>query len=118
MLGCRCERLYRETRQHRPAAITDASVAVPMNPETMPLWQPSHEHLYMASKVPAKDAVTGDGAGPIRIVEPDEVVNILIVDDDPKNLTVLETVLDDPLYRLVRAESADAALLALLVEEF
>jgi PAS domain S-box-containing protein len=45
-------------------------------------------------------------------------INILIVDDEPKNLTVLETILDDPAYRLVRAESADQALLALLVEEF
>src|ERR1700752_2126513 len=108
MLGCGCERLYREARQHRPAAITDASMAVPMNPEARPLWQRSHEHLYMASKVPAKDAVTGDGTSPIRFMGPDEVVNILMVDDDPKNLTVLETVLDDPLYRLVRAEAADA----------
>ena len=41
-------------------------------------------------------------------------INILIVDDEPKNLTVLETVLDDPGYRLVRAESADQALLALV----
>ena len=40
------------------------------------------------------------------------------MDDEPKNLTVLETVLDDPDYRLVRAESADQALLALVVEEF
>ena len=45
-------------------------------------------------------------------------INILIVDDEPKNLTVLETVLDDPAYRLVRAESADKALLALVAEEF
>ena len=45
-------------------------------------------------------------------------INILIVDDEPKNLTVLETVLDDPGYRLVRAESADEALLALVAEEF
>ena len=45
-------------------------------------------------------------------------INILIVDDEPKNLTVLESVLDDPGYRLVRAESADQALLALVVEEF
>ncbi len=44
-------------------------------------------------------------------------INILIVDDDPRNLTVLETILDDPGYRLVRAESADQALLALVVEE-
>ena len=36
-------------------------------------------------------------------------INILIVDDEPKNLTVLETLLDDPAYRLVRAESADQA---------
>ena len=30
-------------------------------------------------------------------------INILIVDDEPKNLTVLETLLDSPGYRLVRA---------------
>jgi PAS domain S-box-containing protein len=45
-------------------------------------------------------------------------VNILIVDDEPKNLTVLEAILDDPGYRLVRAESAEQALLALLAHEF
>src|SRR5689334_15522883 len=44
--------------------------------------------------------------------------NILIVDDEPKNLTVLESILNDPGYRLIRAESADQALLALVVEEF
>ena len=48
----------------------------------------------------------------------DERINILIVDDEPNNLLVLETVLDDPSYRLVRAESADAALHALVREEF
>ncbi len=47
-----------------------------------------------------------------------EPINILIVDDEPKNLTVLETILDSPDYRLVRAESADQALLALVVEDF
>ena len=47
-----------------------------------------------------------------------EPINILIVDDEPRNLLVLETVLDDPRYRLVRAGSADQALLALIVEEF
>ena len=45
------------------------------------------------------------------------IVNILIVDDEPKNLTVLETVLDSPRYRVIRAESADKALLALLRQE-
>jgi two-component sensor histidine kinase len=48
----------------------------------------------------------------------DEPINILIVDDEPKNLTVLQSILDDPNYRLVRAESADEALLALLAEQF
>jgi PAS domain S-box-containing protein len=48
----------------------------------------------------------------------EQPINILIVDDEPKNLTVLETVLDRPDYRLVRAESADQALLALISEEF
>jgi signal transduction histidine kinase len=50
--------------------------------------------------------------------ERDAPINILIVDDEPKNLTVLETILDDPEYRLVRAQSADEALLALVAEQF
>src|SRR6188768_1310797 len=45
-------------------------------------------------------------------------IQILIVDDEPKNLVVLETVLNDPDYRLVRAQSADEALLALVAEQF
>ncbi|MGN6152909.1 MAG: response regulator [Lysobacteraceae bacterium] len=45
-------------------------------------------------------------------------VNILIVDDEQKNLLVLETVLDDPGYRLVRADNVDKALMALIAEEF
>src|SRR4051794_4764764 len=47
-----------------------------------------------------------------------DAVNILVADDEPKNLTVLETVLDDPNYRLVRATSGEEALLALMVNEF
>jgi PleD family two-component response regulator len=45
-------------------------------------------------------------------------INILIVDDNPKSLTVLEAILDNPDYRLVRAESAEQALLTLLADEF
>jgi two-component sensor histidine kinase len=45
-------------------------------------------------------------------------INILIVDDEPKNLTALEAVLNSPEYRLVRAESAEQALIALLADEF
>ena len=40
------------------------------------------------------------------------------MDDEPKNLVVLETILTDPDYRLVRAHSADEALLALVAEQF
>lgn len=53
-----------------------------------------------------------------RCVAGDAAINILLVDDEPKNLTVLETVLNDPEYRLIRAESADQALLALLADQF
>ena len=50
----------------------------------------------------------------------DEVdsVNILIVDDEPKNLTVLESVLAEPGYRLIRATSGNEALLALMANVF
>jgi PAS domain S-box-containing protein len=71
---------------------------------------------------PPSDEGTGRTGGPaggtaaIRLHN--DPINILIVDDEPKNLTVLETVLDDPGYRLVRAESADQALLALVAKEF
>jgi signal transduction histidine kinase len=58
-----------------------------------------------------------DKTPPVRapISEP---INILLVDDEPKNLTVLETILNDPGYRLIRAEGADQALLALVAQEF
>ena len=42
---------------------------------------------------------------------------ILIVDDKSNNLDVLEHMLDDLSYRLVRATSADEALNALLGKE-
>jgi signal transduction histidine kinase len=47
-----------------------------------------------------------------------DMVNILVVDDEPKNLIVLETVLDDPSYHLIRAMSGEEALLALMANEF
>jgi signal transduction histidine kinase len=45
-------------------------------------------------------------------------VNILLVDDEPRNLDVLESILQAPDYRLVRAETAESALLLLLDTEF
>ena len=58
------------------------------------------------------------GASPPTSSSSDELINILLVDDEPRNLTVLETVLMDPGYRLVCAESAEQALLALVAAEF
>ncbi len=45
-------------------------------------------------------------------------VNILLVDDEPKNLDALEEMLRQPDYRLVRATSSNEALFALLQQEF
>jgi PAS domain S-box-containing protein len=64
------------------------------------------------------DDTTNVVAAATRVWHREAPVNILIVDDEPKNLTVLEAILDDPRYRLVRAESAEQALLALLADEF
>jgi two-component sensor histidine kinase len=63
------------------------------------------------------DNMTKIAAGGPALSRPDPI-NILIVDDEPKNLTVLEAILDSPDYRLVRAESGEQALLALLAEDF
>lgn len=65
--------------------------------------------------VPAPDAQRDHPSGYAVEKGP---INILIVDDEPANLVVLETVLEDPGYRLVRAESPQQALLALVEEEF
>jgi response regulator RpfG family c-di-GMP phosphodiesterase len=45
-------------------------------------------------------------------------VNILLVDDEPRNLDVLESILQAADYRLVRAQTAESALLLLLDTEF
>ena len=73
----------------------------------------------MSSNVPRLPARnSGLPTGGSRNDRDEERINILIVDDEPKNLTVLESVLDDPTYRIVRASSADQALLALIADEF
>lgn len=48
----------------------------------------------------------------------DERVNILLVDDEPRNLDALEAILDPDGHRFVRAHSANEALLSLLHGEF
>ncbi|MBX3500354.1 MAG: response regulator [Alphaproteobacteria bacterium] len=63
------------------------------------------------------EIMVGEGLG-ARTPPDSGPINVLIVDDEPKNLFVLESILNHPNYRLVRAESAEQALLALLVDEF
>jgi signal transduction histidine kinase len=46
------------------------------------------------------------------------IVNILLVDDEVRNLDVLESILTSPAYRLVRAKEAQEALMALIDGEF
>src|ERR1051326_4310428 len=48
----------------------------------------------------------------------DEVVKILLVDDEPRNLDALESILESSGVTLIRAQSADRALLAILNNEF
>jgi signal transduction histidine kinase len=43
-----------------------------------------------------------------------DTINILLVDDEPRNLDALEAILDDPAYRLLRADNAERALRLLL----
>src|SRR5882672_6213698 len=45
-------------------------------------------------------------------------VDILLVDDKPENLTVLESILEGPEYRLAKARSAQEALMALIAVDF
>jgi PAS domain S-box-containing protein len=45
-------------------------------------------------------------------------IAILLVDDDAKNLLALESILESPEHRLVRAQTADAALIALMQDDY
>src|SRR5882672_7524315 len=45
-------------------------------------------------------------------------VNILLVDDKPQNLSVLESILEGDDYRLTKAQSAQEALVALFATDF
>src|SRR5215831_2062111 len=48
----------------------------------------------------------------------DETIKILLVDDEPRNLDALESILEASGYTFVRAQSADQALLATLQNDF
>ncbi len=68
-------------------------------------WYPTFEHL---ATLPQPQDTQYGRAGMT------DLINILLVDDEPRNLDALELILNDPGYRLIRAESADRALRELL----
>ena len=47
-----------------------------------------------------------------------DAVSLLLVDDDPKNLTALESILESPEHRLTKARNASEALTALMNTSF
>src|SRR6185369_6252118 len=114
MPGRRRQRLHRQAGEHRSAAVAHAGMAVPMKNPGAPTSSPPQAGPAGA----AAHGATGGLTGGMAAGQPLAPINILIVDDEPRNLVVLETVLDDPGYRLVRAETADRALLALVEQEF
>ncbi|MGJ7498248.1 response regulator [Variovorax sp. RT4R15] len=81
-----------------------------------PLGGPLMADSGMATTPPGLPAADRADHGVTRALA--EPVNVLIVDDEPNNLTVLETVLDDSGYRLVHANSGEQALMALMAHEF
>src|SRR5262245_62065853 len=54
----------------------------------------------------------------VRVEAIDETVKILLVDDEPRNLDALESILESSGCVLVRAQTADEALLAVLQNDF
>jgi CheY-like chemotaxis protein len=46
-----------------------------------------------------------------------DMINILLVDDEERNLDALEVILVDPTYRLLRSSNADHALRSLPAEQ-
>lgn len=72
----------------------------------------------MASPSKALPPTAASPASPLGREPRETPVNILIVDDEVRNLDVLESILYAPGYRLVRASSANDALLALVEGDF
>lgn len=73
---------------------------------------------FSSLKAPASFEESAPAPVPAPAAPVQNTVSILIVDDEVRNLDVLESILYQPGYRLVRATSADEALLALMDGDF
>ncbi|HMF47456.1 MAG TPA: histidine kinase dimerization/phosphoacceptor domain -containing protein, partial [Candidatus Saccharimonadales bacterium] len=63
-------------------------------------------------------AAMADAGAPAATPTPVEPINILLVDDDRRNLDILDSILARPDYHLVGASTANEALLALVDHDF
>jgi two-component sensor histidine kinase len=63
-------------------------------------------------------AALADAGAPAAAPTPVEPINILLVDDDRRNLDILDSILARPDYHLVCASTANEALLALVDHDF
>ncbi|MGC4074515.1 MAG: response regulator [Nibricoccus sp.] len=94
-------------------------IAKPVNTERTPL-APSRLAPPMTSKepvLPAQPRNAVNSAHPLDLAAA-APVSLLIVDDEPRNLDVLESILTPSDYRLVRAVTAEKALRELLEGDF
>src|SRR5271155_685377 len=99
-------RLHRQTGEYGPVAFIAAGVAVPLN-QTDPM---TTGELIAKKESRPTEQPPAPPAG--------EAVNILLVDDEPRNLAVLESILESPGLQLFRAQTAEQTLMALIERDF
>jgi signal transduction histidine kinase len=67
----------------------------------------------------SENILPGESAKPqLETPELDTAATVLLVDDDPRNLFVLETLLEGENYAIEKAQTGNEALLALMRQEF
>src|SRR2546425_7589132 len=112
--------LPRQARQHRTAAVAAAGVADPVRTSDNASFaggQRPHQDQAMLSAVDALRDQTGSPAGE-DTMSGSSVASILIVDDDRRNLTALQELLQGLGQNLVLAHSGEEALRCVLKQEF
>lgn len=74
--------------------------------------------LPEAKERPATGSGPTPSPGSLGAADAQVMANILLVDDEPRNLDVLESILAAPDYKLVRAQTPEDALIALVQGDF
>lgn len=92
-----------------------------MSPEPTTMVSPSSHSPAVRTMSPVSQAgalAAGANGAPALDPAPEVSVKILVVDDEPSNLAVLEAVFQDSGYSLVHASSGAEALMALIQHDF